>query len=302
MSEDSVIVQIPASTSNCGPGFDTLSIALSLYNFVKLSPRGDDRIEPAAGAAGALPMVEEAACGFARAAGLEAGGFDYEIWGEVPPARGLGSSATIRAGVVAGLNRMCGDPLDTDAMIRLTARLDNAADNACAAFVGGFCIARIDPQTSAYREHVRFELPESPVFVTVSPDYEVRTEDARRVLPDRLPFKDAIRSANSLAFLVGVLASGDFARLKDAVDDCFHQPYREPLNPFGHEAIEAGCGRGAYTGWLSGSGSTVVCVSDPAHAQEVGRAMQEAYQAHGVISRVLRLITENEGLKVGPGA
>jgi homoserine kinase len=185
-----------------------------------------------------------------------------------------------------------------EAMIRLTTKLDNAPDNACAVFAGGFCIARTEPSTFAYREHVRFSLPDSLTFVAVSPDYQVLTENSRRVLPDSIPFNDVVRSANSLAFLVGVLVSGDFARLEGAVNDYIHQPYRELLNPFGHESIEAGCHAGGYAGWLSGSGSTVVCVTSQARAQAVATAMEKAYTVNGVRSRAYRLITENRGLTV----
>lgn len=299
MSLRSVIVQAPASTSNCGPGFDTLSIAVSLYNFVRIAQREDAEILPvAAMSEGTQAMIKEAALSFASAAGVDAGGFDYEIWGDVPEARGLGSSSTIRASIVAGLNHLYGSPLDQEAMIRLTTKLDNAPDNACAAFAGGFCIARTEPKTFAYREHVRFALPEALTFVAVAPDYQVLTENSRRVLPDSIPFKDVVRSSNSLAFLVGVLVSGDFARLDDAVNDYIHQPYRELLNPFGHESIEAGCNVGAYTGWLSGSGSTVICVTNPDHSLAVANAMQGVYSANAVQSRAYRLMTDNRGLTV----
>lgn len=299
MSSRSIIVQTPASTSNCGPGFDTLSIALSLYNFVRLIERSDGAICALESAnEGTQSMIEEAALSFEALAGVDAIGFDYEIWGDVPAARGLGSSSTIRAAIVAGLNRLHGEPLDLEAMIRLTTKLDNAPDNACAVFAGGFCIARTEPSTFAYREHVRFSLPETLTFVAVSPGYQVLTENSRRVLPDSIPFDDVIRSANSLAFLVGVLVSGDFARLKGAVNDYIHQPYRELLNPFGHESIEAGCHAGAYTGWLSGSGSTVVCVTGQDKIREVATAMEEVYTVNGIKSRAYRLTTDNRGLKV----
>ncbi len=294
-----VLVQVPASTSNCGPGFDTLSIALSLYNFVRLTRRDDHAIAATSEVGeGTQQMVEETALSFAQVAGVELSGFDYEIWGEVPMARGLGSSSTVRAGVVAGLNALHGEPLDKEAMIRLTTKLDNAPDNACAAFAGGFCIARTEPKTFSYREHVRFELPESLVFVAVSPDYQVLTENSRRVLPDSIPFNDVVRSTNSLAFLVGVLVSGEFERLKDAVNDYIHEPYRVHLNPFGHESVEAGVHAGAYTGWLSGSGSTVVCVTDAEKARAVGEAMEAVYKVNNTKARVYRLNADNTGLTV----
>lgn len=299
MSQKTVLVQIPASTSNCGPGFDTLSIALTLYNFVRLSFRDDEVIAPVGEKnPGTQAMIEEAALSFEQAAGVNVPGFDYEIWGDVPLARGLGSSSTVRAGIIAGLNHISGNPLDEKAAIRLTTKLDNSPDNACAAFSGGFCISKIEPDTFAYREHLRFELPDSLVFATVAPDYTVMTDDSRRVLPDSIPFKDAVSTTNSLAYLVGALVSGDYERLKGAVHDCIHQPYRELLNPFGHESIEAGCSSGAYAGWLSGSGSTVICVCAPEKVKAVLEAMQQSYQVNGIQSRAYRLLADNQGLRL----
>lgn len=302
MSHSSVIVRAPASTSNCGPGFDSLSIALSLYNFISVQLRDDDGVcGPQSASAGTQRMVEEAALSFEQAAGVSVGGFDYDIWGEVPIARGLGSSSTIRGGVIAGLNHLKGSPLSSEDMIRLTTKLDNAPDNACAVFSGGFCIARTDAQSFAYREHVHFDLPDTLTFVAVSPDYEVLTENSRRVLPDTLPFNDVVRSTNSLAYLVGVLVSGDYPRLEGAVNDYIHQPYRELLNPFGHESILAGCASGAFTGWLSGSGSTVVCVAAPENANAVAEAMQVAYTTNGHACRAFRLKVDNVGLTIEEG-
>lgn len=299
MSAKSVLVQIPASTSNCGPGFDCLSIALSLFNFVRLTIREDDVVAPVGeGNPGTQSMVEEAALSFAQAAGLNLPGFDYEIWGEVPLARGLGSSSTVRAGIVAGLNHLSGSPLDLGAAIRLVTKLDNSPDNACAAFCGGFCVAKTDPKTFSYQNHIRFELPQSLAFATVAPDYKVMTDDSRRVLPEHLPFKDVVSSTNSLAYLVGIFASGEFERLKGAVHDCIHQPYRELLNPFGHESIEAGCHSGAYAGWLSGSGSTVICACPPSVVNAVLDAMQNAYQVNGIQSRTYRLHADNQGIRI----
>lgn len=299
MSKKTVLVQIPASTSNCGPGFDCLSIALSLYNFVRLTFRDDDVIAPVGEKnAGTQGMIEEAALSFAQTAAVDVPGFDYEIWGDVPLARGLGSSSTVRAGVVAGLNHVCGNPLDEEASIRLATKLDNSPDNACAAFSGGFCISKTDPKTFSFRDHLRFELPESLAFAAVAPDYKVMTDDSRRVLPEVLPFKDVVSSTNSLAYLVGVLATGDFERLKGAVHDCIHQPYRELLNPFAHESIEAGCNSGAYAGWLSGSGSTVICICAPTEVKSVLDAMQRSYEVNGVQSRTYRLSADNKGLRV----
>ena len=131
------------------------------------------------------------------------------------------------------------------------------------------------------------------LLVAASPDYEVLTEDRRRDARLRM-----VRSANSLAFLVGVLVSGDYERLAGAVNDYIHQPFRGKLNPCGAESNVAGCHAGAYSGWLSGSGSTVICVTPPDCALAVGEAMQQAYAVNGTQARVYRLQVDNGGLQV----
>ncbi len=272
---------------------------MSLYNFIRVSLREDAEILGASSVnPAAQAMVEETALSFEQAAGLEIGGFDYDIWGEVPIARGLGSSSTLRAGIIAGLNELTGQPLDQESMIRLTTRLDHAPDNACAVFAGGFCIARTEAATGAYREHVRFDLPEDLIFAVVSPDYEVLTEQSRDVLPESIPFHEVVQSANSLAYLVGVMVSGDFRRLSGAIEDHIHQPYRELLNPFGRESIAAGSHAGAYAGWLSGSGSSVACACDAEHCSGVLREMQSVYEQNAISSRAFRLVADNRGLTV----
>lgn len=300
-NKQSVVIQVPASTSNCGPGFDTLGVALQLYNFVRIELSESGAIEAADSEQNEPTlkrMVSEAASAYFEATDTQPQGFRYSIWGEVPIARGLGSSSTIRAGVVAGLNALDGSPLTLVRCIELVSRLDHAPDNTCAAFAGGFCVARTDPETGLYREHLRFELPESLSFVAVSPEWEVRTEDSRRILPQQLPFNEVAQSLNSLAFLVAAFASGDYERLNGAVNDKIHQPYREVLNPFAREAIAAGCEAGGYTGWLSGSGSTVVCLAPVRRALRVGNAMAEVFKQNGLRSRIHPLAADNRGLTI----
>ncbi len=300
MSNDSITVCLPASTSNCGPGFDTLALALKLHNHVRIVLRKDGEIRPSE-AEGALdgtqPMVAEMAGAFYKAVGEPARGLEYEIWGTVPIARGLGSSAILRAGILAGLNRLHGDPLDQNAMIRIVSLLDNAPDNATAVFRGGFVVARSDPGNGHYIDSLRFDVDDTLRFVVVSPDIMVHTKDARKVLPQEFAFSDAVRSLNSSSYLVGVFATREYHRLSHAVADYMNQPYRQRLCPFVPESIAAGVAAGAYTGWLSGSGSSVLCVAPTELALQVGKAMSDVFTQSGVPNRHFQLAADNSGLR-----
>jgi homoserine kinase len=113
-----------------------------------------------------------------------------------------------------------------------------------------------------------------------------------------LPYIDAVRSINSAAYFVAAISSGDYGRLGAAAGDFMHEPYRLPKIPGARAAIEAGKAAGAFTGWLSGSGSSVLCMTTVDDSARVGAAMSEAFMAAGVASDVRRLASDNEGLRL----
>jgi len=294
-----VTVRVPGSTSNCGAGFDTLGLALSIYNDITLT-RGDWRGARAmaqSDAAG-LDMADEAARLFFVRAGVEEFGYELSITGDVPMSRGLGSSVTLRAGVVAGLNELAGARLTKEDLCSLVTQLEGHPDNATPAVIGGFCVARSDPHTGELLGVLRKPIGRELSFVVVSPDQELETKKARGILPKEIPYFDAIKSVNSAAYVVAAFVSGEYDRLHDAVRDFLHEPYRLPLIPGAKSAIEAGVAAGALTGWLSGSGSSVLCVARPKAAAKVGKAMAAAFAAHKVSATIHQLHADNHGLHV----
>ena len=294
-----VTVRVPGSTSNCGSGFDTLGLALSVYNEVTLR-RGDwsgARAATASDVAG-IDMADDAARLFFVRAGVPEIGFTFHIEGDVPMSRGLGSSVTLRAGIVAGLNELAGARLTRDDLCSLVTQLEGHPDNATPAVIGGFVVARSDPHTGELAGIVRKAIGRELCFVVVAPDQELETKKARGILPKELPYFDAIKSVNSAAYVVAVILSGEYHRLRHAVCDFLHEPYRLPLIPGASAAIAAGIGAGALTGWLSGSGSSVLCVTEKPQSARVARAMVAAFAAHRLASRPYLLHADNAGLKV----
>jgi len=296
---DTVVVRVPASTSNCGAGFDTLGLALNLYNRVSVSRSAAGAPVPDRPAdARAQAMVAEAAAAFAGAAGMPVPGLRYRIEGEVPAARGLGSSVTVAAGVLAGLDALHGTALGRQRLVGLVSAIEGHPDNAAAGILGGFCVSRTDPATGAYVDTQRFEVPGEIAFVVVSPPVEFVTKESRGTLPSSLPFFDAVRSINSAAYLVAAFASRDYARLRQVAGDFVHEPYRLPRIPGGTDAIAAGVAAGAWTGWLSGSGSSVLCVCERPAADAVFRSMTAAFARASMPSEGRILAADNDGLRI----
>ena len=242
----SVQVRVPATTANLGPGFDSLGIALKLYNTTTVSKgRG-----PAEG-----EMAKAAADAFFSTAKTKSFSFSWSVEGDVPRSRGLGSSVTVRLGILHGLNELAGRPLDKHALFRLCAELEGHPDNAAPAAYGGFCIAPPEGPVQ------RYKVGDSLLFLLLIPEIELATSDARSVLPAKINLKDAAYSVGNAAAIAGAFASGDYAKLTGCFGDRLHQPYRAKLLPSLPAVLDAAAAAGAIGGWLSGSGSTMACIT-----------------------------------------
>ncbi len=268
-----VRAEVPASTSNLGPGYDCLGVALNAHNAVTVrkteaAPSGDrETVEPA------HPMAEETAALFFQEAlnqGVDRFPFCWEIAGDVPISRGLGSSVTLRLGLLAGLNALAGEPFSRETLFHLCTKLEGHPDNAGPAAFGGFFVGHPD---GAYQ---RYEVDPDLKFVLLIRELEVLTEKARRVLPPSLLFPSAVINVGNAAAVAAAFAARNYAALRGTFVDHLHQPWRETLNPGLSEIIQAGEAAGALGGFLSGSGSTVCCLSLKADTADIAAAMTQA--------------------------
>lgn len=298
-TRDMVTVRVPGSTSNCGAGFDTLGLAMAIYNRVTVTRAAGTTAQPERPQDGrAQPMVTETAAVFFKTAGLAPVGFRYRIEGDVPSARGLGSSVTVIAGVLAGLDGLHGTRWSRHKFVEVATALEGHPDNASAGILGGFCVSRCDPATGAYIDTVRVPVPADLAFVVASPSTELLTKESRGVLPATLPYFDAVKSINSAAYLTAAMVTGDYEKLRHAVSDFMHEPYRLPKIPGARAAIVAGVSAGAYTGWLSGSGSSVMCVCTRTQAEKVMAAMRGSFSRESVSCQAQILAADNDGLRL----
>jgi homoserine kinase len=275
-----VRVKVPASTANLGPGFDCLGIALRIYNWISIE-RGSSEDSDS--------MVETTSAAFFHRTGERPFSFGWKITGEVPRSRGLGSSVTVRLGVLHGLNSLAGSPLSGQEVFELCAELEGHPDNAAPAAFGGFTIAREGGYVQRHR------VDDKVSFALLIPDFEVATSDARRVLPSTLSLEDAVVSGSNACAIAAAFASKKYEKLAGRFEDRLHQPFREPLVPFLSAVIKAGIKAGALGGWLSGSGSTVACVTLE-DVERVAGAMLAAYGAPG--ARIVTTRADNNGARV----
>ncbi len=264
-----VTVRVPASTSNLGPGFDCLGVALRRYNHVTVRRHGASRHSA---------FIEDIAAKFFAIANCKPFRFSCAVSGDVPVARGLGSSATIRVGLLHALDKVAGTKLSRHQLFTAAAELEQHPDNAAPASFGGFTVAR--------GSHVqRFPVSTRLLFILLVPDFEIETAKARALLPKKIPRRDAVMSAGNAAAITAAFASQAYENLRGRFFDGLHQPYRAKLVPYAEDTIKAAERAGALGAFLSGSGSAICAVALD-DADRIATAMRGACpHARAIITR-----------------
>ena len=276
---EKVTIRVPASTSNLGPGFDCLGVALQIYN-VMIVRRAKKRETLA-------PIATAAANLFFKETGRDNFSLSCSAIEKIPRSRGLGSSATIRLGILHGLNALSGRPLDRLSIFRLCAELEEHPDNAAPSSFGGFTVAR--------GENVQcFDIAARLKFVLLIPNFEIRTAGARKILPAKISRKAAVESAGNACAITAAFASHDYEKLRGVFVDQLHQPFRKKLIPFLPRVIAAAEKAGALGAFLSGSGSTICAVTlhDP---KKVAAAMQRNVSGR---SQIIITTADNRGVRI----
>jgi len=291
-----VTVRVPASTSNIGAGYDCLGVALRFYNSVtivcgKIHRTSHSRI------------VSDAAERFFKQTRRRAFSFSFSIVEQIPRCRGLGSSATVRLGVLLGLNRLTGDPLDRLTLFRLCAELEGHPDNSAPASFGGFTVVQSSGSTllargnrSACATVQRFDVASRLSFVLLVPELEIETARARKILPSKISHIAAVQNCANACAITAAFASRDYEKMRGNFSDNLHQPFRAKLIQFLPRVIAAAERAGALGAFLSGSGSAIAAVALEA-PKKIATAMAGAatVRAHTIITHA-----DNRGAEVLP--
>ncbi len=273
-----VTVRVPGSTSNLGPGFDCLGVALQLYNHISVFREKARQSDP---------MAQAAARAFFKRARHKSFPFRFTIIGDVPRSRGLGSSVTVRLGIIYALNELCRRPLQRQDLFEICAELEGHPDNAAPAIFGGFNVVRSDQRQS-------FTVDDRLRFVLLVPNFEVATQKARRILPARIRRLDAVENCRNSSMITAAFASRNYRLLGGSFVDHLHQPFRKKLIPFLDRVIAAAESAGALGGFLSGSGSTI-CAVTLQSPKKVARAMLAAAKSDG--ARTIITSADNRGAR-----
>lgn len=256
-------IVVPGSTSNLGPGFDTLGLALSLHLTVDvLAVVEDERGEIRCTFTGIAPPGENLiATGFAavaeRVGATRLPSLVVAVSCDIPPGAGLGSSA---AALVAGghLAGLVAPGVDTQLILDTASAIEGHPDNVGASIYGGLVASMTCPD-GAIRA-VSIPWPADLHLVVATPEIPLATRTARAVLPSQISRADAVFNLQRTAVLLGAVTTGRYDLLREALGDCLHQPHRLALVP-GLEAALRLDTEGLLGVFLSGAGPSVAAIT-----------------------------------------
>ena len=298
-----VIVRVPGTSANCGPGFDCLGLAATIYNDLDLTLLEESKltIETTGEGIENIPVDEKNIVWKSARLLLERANLAEKFKGAiirmnnaVPMSRGLGSSA---AAIVAGLvaaNEIVGKPFNNSELLKLATEIEGHPDNVAPAIFGGFTVSVMDKgrvQTFSFLPKIKLKL------IVAVPDFQLSTRMARQVLPQTVPLKDAIFNISRASMLIAALLEGKEKFLSYAFDDALHQPYRTNLVPGMQEVFSAAKKAGALGVALSGAGPCLIAFSSAKKntENEIATAMVQTFQNNEVNARALILDLDTKG-------
>jgi homoserine kinase len=278
-----MFARAPATSANLGPGFDALAVALGLYVEVTVDVADEFAISSEGCGAGLFDDENHLAARVAKSV-LGHSNFALHVNSSIPLSRGLGSSAALAVAAAAAAG--AADPLT------VAAELDGHGENAAASLFGGLVVASMGDDGVVARS---LPLDEIWRFVVVVPDEELATSDARRALPDRVAFSDAVHNLSALGLLIAGL--GDHRQfVASSMDDVLHQPYRAPLMEFSIDLLKELRDAGAAGSCWSGAGSSMLGLVTSETAADVALGAKEFLHVRSIPGEVYTLDADRVGL------
>lgn len=285
-----MIIRVPATSANIGPGFDSVGIAISRYLDIYILEESHQWfIEHD------LDNVphdqENLLIQTALKIAPNITPHRLKMVSEIPLARGLGSSSSV---IVAGIelaNQLANLRLSQERKLTIATQIEGHPDNVAPAIFGQMVIAS---QFAGQLDYVKAPFPDVSLIAFI-PNYELKTADSRGVLPQQLSYKQAVSASSIANVAIAALLTGDMEKAGRAIEnDQFHEVYRQKLVKEFQEIKLVSKKNGAFATYLSGAGPTVVSLCSNQKANQI---LEELKKLH-LNGEICQLTIDKEGLRV----
>ncbi len=297
-----ITIRVPATSANLGPGFDSLGLALDLWNetivrlaieyTVQVKGEGREKLS-----LGENNLIIQSAQKLADCVGKHLPPFHVDCVNHIPLSSGLGSSAAAKLTGLLAANALLGKPLSSNEILNLATEMEGHPDNVAPAMLGGLVVSTMEAGNVVAHKIIGAENA-PPFYITVVvPEFHLPTQESRTALPQQVSLKDAVHNLSRTVMVAEAFRNGDVDLLSKAMTDTLHQPHRLPLIPGAQVAMDSARAAGASAAALSGAGPSVIAFSskqDPA----IGEAMKHAFEERGLPARIFPLKMSNHGAEV----
>jgi homoserine kinase len=252
-------VKVPATSANMGPGFDSMGIALNLYNYFYI-----EETEKGLNITGCNDefcnennLAYRSMLRCFRAVDYKVKGLNINLKSDIPLSRGLGSSASCILGGVLAANEIAGSPLNKEDILSLATAIEGHPDNIAPALFGEMVLSIMDEDKIHYN---KINFSNDIKFCALIPDFTLSTKESRDVLPKSISHIDAVFNVSRSSLLVSALMNGNYDLIKYACQDRLHQPYRGSLIANYDEIIKKCKELHCLGVYLSGAGPTIMAI------------------------------------------
>lgn len=292
--------RVPASTTNLGPGFDVLGLALQLYSTISLEEIDAGTEIQVAGvdvdklANNENNIAYRAANVVFDKVGYKPSGLRLVLTNGIPAIRGLGGSGTAILGGLLTANVLCEEPFSRSELLDFATEFEGHPDNVAASLLGGLVISMMNDD---HVHWIQLDCDSDLQVVVAIPNFSLSTKAARGVLPQTVDFADAIHNVSRSSMLVAAIATGKLEMLSLAMADRLHQPYRTPLIPGFDDVAESAMQAGALSVALSGAGPSIAAYCTTS-TNEVATQMVGAFERHQISCDIKVLSIDSTGATV----
>lgn len=274
-----MLIKVPATSANLGCGFDSVGLAVNLYLELEILEPSDEW-EVVHNLDSTIPTDESnLIIATALRVAPELQPHKLRMSSTIPLIGGLGSSSSA---LVAGIELACiigGMNLSTQVKLQLACGMEGHADNVAPAILGGLVVSTYQ---EGQLEYVRTEIPNVDLIAYL-PNYRLSTVAMRKILPKELDYKEAVVASSISNVMVAALMNGDIRRAGRMIEqDKFHEKYRSKLVAELEEVREIARSHHAYATYLSGSGSTIMCITPPENTQKLLAKLNESPNAEAI--------------------